>query len=42
MTKEEMDCRISCPYDAMGDYAGLFSQQEEKKKPDENQKEDTG
>lgn len=41
MTKEEMDCRISCPYDAMGDYAGLFSQQE-KKKPDENQKEDTG
>lgn len=43
MTKqEEMEYRRSCPYDAMGDYSGLFSYPEGKKKPDEDQKEDTG
>ena len=40
MTKqEEMEYRRSCPYDAMGDYSGLFSYPEEKEKPDEDQKE---
>lgn len=43
MTKqEEMEYRRSCPYDAMGDYSDLFSHPEEKEKPDEDQKEDTG
>jgi len=43
MTKqEEMEYRRSCPYDAMGDYSGLFPHPEEKEKPAENPKEDTG
>ena len=32
MTKqEEMEYRRSCPYDAMGDYSGLFHIQRKKK-----------
>ncbi len=43
MTKqEETEYRRNCPYDAMGDYSGFFLHSEEKEKPDENQKEDTG
>lgn len=43
MTKqEEMEYRRNCPYDAMGDYSDLFSHPEEKEKPDEDRKEDTG
>lgn len=42
VSEEELEYRRSCPYDAMGDYSGLFQYMKERDRPDEKPKMDTG